>query len=394
MSVGWRLISLTDTVTSPETLQPGDAFWDEDQDRWFYFKSSGKRQKASTNKTINGKKYGFDEYGRMIADWYSETYASEGDASQGDAEYTKTFMYFSTPEDGARYTKGWFKVVPGDYLHSKKHEDGDSYWYYADGHGKLYASELKTIKGKKYAFDEWGRMKKGLQLVEFQHTEDDLGNVTSVDYKKFVTIYADDDDVLKYQNEDEFKETVERLGDDLTGDANGYNTFAFMFFSNDEDHDGSMKTGKQTITLDGDTFTFRFYTSGSKKGQGISGVKDKKIYIGGKLQTADKDNKVEFFDTTNNKMVTMSSLINEWFEKDDKKSDDKKTVYTMKAGKSGEDWAKRYVAINTSGSILSTGTKKAGDDFKIKLVKPEVNKQIDVLGGKVNATYPETIEIK
>ena len=62
-----------------------------------------------------------------------------------------------------------------------------------------------------------------------------------------------------------------------------------MFFSNDEDHDGSMKTGKQTINIDGDSFTFKFYTSGARKGQGISGYDDKKIYMGGKMIAADKE---------------------------------------------------------------------------------------------------------
>ena len=68
-----------------------------------------------------------------------------------------------------------------------------------------------------------------------------------------------------------------------------------MYFSNDEDHDGSMKTGKQTINIDGENFTFRFYTSGSRKGQGITGYDEKKIYLGGKLIAADSDEKVNFY---------------------------------------------------------------------------------------------------
>ena len=71
MSVGWRLISITDDEA--EDIQPGDEFWDEDQDRWFYFQSSGKKKAADenngevyTDKSINGKKYGFDQYGCMV----------------------------------------------------------------------------------------------------------------------------------------------------------------------------------------------------------------------------------------------------------------------------------------------------------------------------------------
>ena len=289
MSVGWRLISILDEDNAEE-LQPGDAFWDEDQDRWFWFKSSGKKQTSKDNKTINGKKYGFDDKGRMIADWYTnETVASATEASkdsagnkaQGNKDYTETFMYFSSPEDGARYTKGWFKVVPGDYLHKDKHDDGDNYWYYATGDGTIVASQIKTIKSKKYAFDNYGRMKKGLQLIQFTAADET---------KEIAAIYADDDKTYSYDTEDNFDATAKLLQPQLeTGE------WAFMFFSNDEDHDGSMKSGKQTINIDGDNFTFRFYTSGARKGQGITGVDDKKIYLGGKLVAADGDEKIDFY---------------------------------------------------------------------------------------------------
>ena len=72
---------------------------------------------------------------------------------QGGAAYSKEFMYFSNPEDGARYTKGWFKVVPGYYLQQGKYEEDSEYWYYADGDGNLTTNEIKKIKGKKYGFD-------------------------------------------------------------------------------------------------------------------------------------------------------------------------------------------------------------------------------------------------
>ena len=48
MTVGWREIALTD-VADAEDDQPGDSFWDEDQVRWFYFKSSGKKENGSGN---------------------------------------------------------------------------------------------------------------------------------------------------------------------------------------------------------------------------------------------------------------------------------------------------------------------------------------------------------
>ena len=150
MSVGWRLISITDE--DAESAEPGDEFWDEDQDRWFWFKSSGKKQINKDGKTINGKKYGFDEYGRMIASWYAADVQRTSEKAttplatqaqvQGVASYSEGFMYFSDPESGARYTKGWFKVVPGYYLHESKYNDGDEYWYYADGNGNIYSNVI------------------------------------------------------------------------------------------------------------------------------------------------------------------------------------------------------------------------------------------------------------
>ena len=368
MSLGWRLISIVDEVTDPDTLQPGDAFWDEDQDRWFYFKSSGKKQIDKDNKTINGKKYGFDTYGRMVADWYTKDATATdatGTDAQGDQKYTETFMYFSSPEDGARYTKGWFKVVPGYYLQKGKHDDGDSYWYYADGKGHLVASEIKTIKSKKYAFDNYGRMKKGLQFITF---------AKAGETKEIESVLADDDyDLIAgfkgYDNEDNFDATVRNLTTELEEGL-----YAFYFFSNDEDHDGSMKTGKQTITLDGDSFTFRFYNSGARKGQGITGVEDKKIYVGGKLIAADKDNKVEFYvlqtvgDLEKGKKVTISDLYREHIIVDNgtSKSGDE-TYYKVASAYEGAKFAEYFVPVNTSGAILTSGTKKDGDSYKIYL---------------------------
>ena len=78
-----------------------DALEDDDMDHWFYFKSNGKKQTDNLNKKINGKKYGFDDRGVMTYEW---TIATGSGASVSD------WKYFNSPEDGARATKGWFKV--------------------------------------------------------------------------------------------------------------------------------------------------------------------------------------------------------------------------------------------------------------------------------------------
>ena len=64
-------------------------------------------------------------------------------------------------KDGARYTKGWFKVVAPDndgddntfkdyggytFAGSDANDENER-WYYADGNGELYVGEIKKIKG-------------------------------------------------------------------------------------------------------------------------------------------------------------------------------------------------------------------------------------------------------
>ena len=362
MSIGWREIALSD-VADAEDEQPGDSYWDSDQVRWFYFKASGAKQTSSTNKTINGRKYGFDQYGRMIADWHNNslglaTYqnasrrgSSNNATATATAAYAKDFMYFSSPEDGARFTKGWFKVVPGYYLNYADYDNGTDRWYYADGNGNLYAGQIKTIKGKKYAFDLKGGMISGLALLRTD------GN----------TIYEYADDDSKYDSQDTFMNTARGLSSD----------WGFYYFSDNEDKDGSMKTGTQKISLDGESFTFTFRKGGTKKGQGISGLSEKKYYLGGMLLTADPDYKIEIVNKNTLEKITVSKLTADLgltgVDASRKIGQASKgdVIYTNTGvDTDGADLTALtgdYVVVNVSGNVVKSGSKVDGDGFKVVL---------------------------
>jgi len=362
MSIGWREIALSD-VADAEDEQPGDSYWDSDQVRWFYFKASGAKQTSSTNKTINGRKYGFDQYGRMIADWHNNslgaaTYqnasrrgSSNNAESTATASYAKDFMYFSSPEDGARFTKGWFKVVPGYYLNYADYDNGTDRWYYADGNGNLYAGQIKTIKGKKYAFDLKGGMIYGLALLRTD------GN----------TIYEYADDENKYDSQDKFMETARNMSSD----------WAFYYFSDNEDKDGSMKTGTQKISLDGESFSFNFKKGGTKKGQGVTGMSEKKYYLGGMLLTADADNKIEVVNKTTLEKITVSKLISDLgltgvdASKKIGQANKGDVIYTNTGvdtdGANLTALTGNYVVVNVSGTVVKSGSKVDGDGFKVVL---------------------------
>ena len=294
MTVGWLQLDVTyEEATDDDYNYIAPVFTDdEDQTRWFYFKSNGKKVYAddderTKDRTINGRKYAFDEFGTMVAEWSldavdpasyndSNDEASNSNASPSavikgqaaDAKYTELWKYFSSVEDGARVSKGWFKVVPAEYLNEEKYDDDEDYWYYADGSGNLYAGEFKTINGKKYSFRDDGRMVDSLKFIY----EDE-------DYQS-LDVRSDDDDYYRFDSEDDFDENAPLY------EAAGYKCYYF----GDSD-DGAMRTNKTTVDIDGETFNFYFEKSGGDKGAGITGEKDDKYYQSGKLLEADSDDK-------------------------------------------------------------------------------------------------------
>ena len=391
MTTGWLLMDVTyDEATSDYEIAP--AFnEDEDQSRWFYFKSNGKKVYSSStdetkDKTINGKKYTFDQYGAMIAEWSldkAKASSSLGTSSFADVEkkgssakYSQSWRYFNSVEDGSRVSKGWFKVVSAEYLNEDKYNDDEDAWYYADGSGNLYAGEFKTIKGKKYAFRTDGRMINGLKFIK----KDTNGNITDVK--------ADDDDNYNFDTEDDFIKNA-------TGyyAANGYN--CYYFGSGD---DGAMKTNKTNITIDGDSFNFYFEKSGSNKGEGLTGEKDDKYYLAGMLVKAGSDEKYQVV-----KKVTLSNGKVVYKKLDDaktflaqvantdalagkegsakvtvgdvtKKAEDLKEAYTVTTPSAD------YFLVNTSGSVVDKKSKsKDGDDYVYVTAK----------GGKIVGVYVE-----
>ena len=358
MAEGWREIAIKDDQAAD--LQPGDNYWDEDQTRWFYFKASGKKEKSQTGKTINGRKYGFDEYGRMNAGWIttataSNTKAADG-GSQGIATYSNSFLYYSTPEDGARFTKGWFKVTPGYYLQKNAYEDGSDYWYYADNNGKLVTNQIKTINGKKYAFDNYGRMISGFVVLQME------GNTVGSGYSSKKIVQKVDSDGT-YDTGDNYNRFV-KANDSLfrSGELKSY------FFGGSDD--GSMKTGKQTVELDSEKYTFEFAKNGSNKGVGLNGMEDHRFYVGGKLTTADADSKIEIVILdSSNKLVAKSSVEdalaaygNGGVQHFKSNGDLDYTEYKFTGLPTGH---KAYV-VNTTGAMVKSGTKKDGDDYKVK----------------------------
>ena len=392
MTTGWVLMDITyNEATSDNEIAPvfND---DEDQSRWFYFKSNGKKIKAEGDdiqkgKTINGKKYEFDQYGVMTAEWsldvkkasdagVRDAYSTQATNSNArTAQYSHLWRYFNSVEDGSRVSKGWFKVVAAEYMNYDKNNDDEDAWYYADGNGRIYTAAFKTIKGKKYAFRNDGRMVDGLKFIN------DTGSGLSV--------IADDDDTYPFDDEDRFDENAPKLN------KLGYKCYYFG-----DGNDGAMRTNKATVSIDGDNFSFYFEKSGGSKGAGRTGEKDDKFYQSGKLLRAGSDEKyqvVKAVDDTDSlgyvklddaddfvkdlgSNVTSTEVTKENISKLglNKKVDDIKELYIINDGK-GMDTDK-YFLVNTSGKVIDSKSKnKDGNDFQYVVAK----------GGKIIGIYVE-----
>ena len=251
MKTGWQKINVYNSNSDEE----------EDADKWFYFKSNGERVEKDDDdvrigtKKVNGKTYGFDEDGVMVYEWT--------EATTGSVHTAGNWGYFNSPEDGARVTKGWFKVVPDEAFDQDNADDEEEKWYYSNGDGTLVTSEIKKINGKYYAFNDKGAMLSGLV------------NLKTVN-GKIDTVIDDSIDA------DELDDLIDAP----------YASDVVLYYFGDAD-DGAMKTGNTTVNLDGDTFAFNFTSTGGAdtRGQGTTGLVKKVYYKYGKKMAASTEDK-------------------------------------------------------------------------------------------------------
>ena len=362
LKTGWQKITVYDQDE------------DDDYDYWFNFKSNGKKRfnesdsKDIFEKKINGKHYAFDNRGVMTYEWTLTT--------TSDAATISNWLYFNSPEDGARATKGWFKVVApdkdGDDNTFKDYsnlenptfakgdaEDENERWYYANSDGELYVGQINKIKGKYYGFapegNKAGSMLTGLCALRV----DNSGNIT-----KLWARDMDSDDLDDAMNGE--------------GDFDGFGSDTndtLYYFGNNEDSDGALKTGSVSVNLDGDNYQFQFSKTGGAegKGRGLNGIDDSKyIYkFGMKLKAGSDDKYIVVYadgdtgasDVTVHKIDT-AALRRDAVERGQNKDGD--TVYaygtlgSLVSGKASSN----YYLLNTSGTIVKNKTAaKDGNDW-------------------------------
>lgn len=366
MKTGWQKLTVCD-----------DQDDDEIKDFWFWFKSNGKKYTAEKgalikeDKQINGKKYGFDERGVMAYEWVLATDNAAVAAS------TSSWRYFRSPEDGARVTKGWFKVVaPNDGIDNtfKSYENGTfaaehaddetERWYYADKNGKLYEGEIKKIKGQYYGFypdsddNKGGAMLTGLCALK----------VVDGKIEKVIKENMDLDDLL-----DCMEPTDEYVEMHIPGSH-----CSLYYFGNDPNTDGVMRTGQSTVMVSGLPLQFEFSKSGGaeNRGKGITGIKDGKyIYKFGYKVTAEADEKYKVVyatgTTTDDDSIVYrvdSQKLRSFAESAGNKNKDGDTIHYVGTLLNNPEFiwesGNVFYLVNTSGQIVKNKTAaKDGYDW-------------------------------
>ena len=161
----------------------------EDQDdddpaeyRYYYMQSNGKAYKAGTSsnttkfKTIDGKKYAFDEDGKMLYGWVTD----DGELATGDDGWREAKYYCGSWEDGSMKT-GWQKIT----VYDQDEDDDYDYWFNFKSNGEKRVNTKsdkdifeKKLNGKYYGFDE-----RGVMTYEWTATtESDLSTISNWRY--------------------------------------------------------------------------------------------------------------------------------------------------------------------------------------------------------------------
>ncbi len=134
---------------------------------FYYMQSNGKAYKNTSNKlskkVINGKRYAFDDSGKMLYGWVTE----DGDMQNDEDGWKEADYYFGNWDDGSMKTDWQLLTVHDD--EGDKDDDYDYYFCFkSNGKKRKETDKNKNYKwnGKYYHFDE-----RGVMVYEWYETD-------------------------------------------------------------------------------------------------------------------------------------------------------------------------------------------------------------------------------
>lgn len=139
----------------------------------FYFGPNGKAFRASSGakrKIIDGKKYMFDEQGRMLSGWINSSGEMFGSQDASEDPFLDDYIYYAGDETDGVLHEGWLEYTDGSLESDHEYYKKETMWFYfnpssnkkqrydgsnGNSYGQYYQ---KKINGQTYAFDENGVM--------------------------------------------------------------------------------------------------------------------------------------------------------------------------------------------------------------------------------------------
>lgn len=132
----------------------------------YYFGNNGKayqaKQSTIVRKTIDGKKYLFNENGQMLSGWINEE-GERWNEYESDEDPFDGFCYYAGDETDGVLREGWSAYEEGS-VQDKYYMKQTLWFYFKSNDNKKVQSDdegeikTKTINGKTYAFDDKGVM--------------------------------------------------------------------------------------------------------------------------------------------------------------------------------------------------------------------------------------------
>ena len=274
-----------------QTTEPATADDDADADEyWYYLKSSGKVATGKQN-NVKGQTYIFgteaDNKGQMLTGWVGGNedgdkkmhYVEIGDEDNSRALSTTKVAYYAPYGDNfdGHVKKNQWALTWKPTEYHDEDEDNDKWYYWLDKDGKVFVPEngVYDALGYKYALGDAAlEIKNGGNAYQITKKK-----INSKDY-----FFNEEGEMLS-----KFIDVQEIYKNPKT---NSY-AMDLGFYYLGGGSDGCMKTGAQSIKDDnGDVYKFYFgtkdnNTTGEKKGAGITGNKNNKLYYEGHLVAAE-----------------------------------------------------------------------------------------------------------
>ena len=233
----------------------------------YYFGSDGKAYKSEDGiirKTIDGKKYLFNEYGQMLSGWINEQGERFNDIENNENDPFDGFCYYAGDETDGVLREGWTAWEEGST--DDRYYQKQTLWFYFDPHSnkKVQSGDTtvllkRDINGKTYNFDANGIMTEGWDAEALDPNNQDI----SVRAKKFFVDEGLDSGRMtkkewyfaipsKKQNLDDHEAEIKRwfyfsgAGDVFTSEMRKVNNDYYVF-----DSTGIMKSGLCIVTKNG-----------------------------------------------------------------------------------------------------------------------------------------------